>query len=88
MEQIAAATLDVTETATELQRQSAEFDRLLKGLDANGQPIDQPPYPHGDDREPFSIAMQQGEETGDAVNLVEPIPATAEQRTEPQEETP
>lgn len=85
IEQVAAATLDVTETAAELQRQSQQFDYALRGLDSTGNPDPnlQIPFPYGDNREPGFVQTAEGEARDNAQNLTQPITPQDEQRQEP-----
>jgi hypothetical protein len=85
IEQVAGATLDVTETAAQLQQQSQAFDRALRGVNEQGDPDPnlQIPFPYGDNREPTHVVNTEGEAANTARNLNQAIQPTDEQRQEP-----
>lgn len=87
IEQVAASAVDVTETASELTKQSQAFDRALRGVDEQGQPDPnlQVNFPYGDNRQPTNVQTAEGDAKGKAENRVEPIEPTDEQRQEPAE---
>lgn len=84
IEQVAAASLDVTETAAELGRQSQAFDRALRGLNEQGEPDPnlEIPFPYGDNREPQHVAAAEGEARDTAQNLDQAIDPNDEQGQE------
>lgn len=85
IEQVAAASLDITETAAELGRQSQAFDRALRGLNEQGEPDPnlEIPFPYGDNREPQHVAAAEGTARETAQNFDQSIDPNDEQRQEP-----
>ena len=87
LEQIAAATLDVTEATAELTRQSAEFQQLVRGVDENGQPDETLNAFGGSSPEPEPIATAEEAATSTAQQILpsHAISETQEQRVEEDE---
>jgi hypothetical protein len=87
LEQIAAATLDVTEATAELTRQSAEFQQLVRGVDGNGQPDETLNAFGGSSPEPEPIATVEEAATSTAQQILpsHAISETQEQRVEEEE---
>lgn len=83
LEQIAGATLDVTESAAELTRQSNEFNNALRGLTTDGtQPDPNFPseLPYSNLPEPQPIVENEAAAAAAAQNQGQPIPPEQEQR--------
>jgi hypothetical protein len=84
VEQIAGATLDITETAAQLGQQSETFTNALTGLDEQGQPLPGlEAYPYASDPEPEPIAEAEGLAATLSQELNQPIQEIDEQRQEP-----
>lgn len=83
LEQIAGATLDVTESAAELTRQSQEFNNALRGLTTDGtqpDPAFPTELPYSNLPEPQPIVDNETAAAEAAQNTTDPIPPEQEQR--------